>query len=97
MGRLGVRVLDLAQDIQSRFEDDEEESMLHFCIEAPETAVRWGVSGYGETLFNSKQAEQLLREFDELPEERRTPVLRRLRESTLWVYRRSGYLQFLGD
>ncbi|MFC9706350.1 hypothetical protein ACFTWD_37315 [Streptomyces sp. NPDC056943] len=94
---LAVRVLDGGKDIQSVFEDDAEESLLHFCEEAPDTAVRWGVSPYGETLFNSQQAYQLLREIEQIPVERRTPVLRLLRDGTRWVHRRSGYLQFVGD
>ncbi|WP_406060752.1 hypothetical protein OG462_24575 [Streptomyces sp. NBC_01077] len=77
--------------------DDDEESLLRFVIEAPDTAVRWGVSGHDETLFNSKQAYQLLREIAEIPAERATPVLRLLRDGTWWVYRNNGYVQFLGD
>ncbi|MEU2076756.1 hypothetical protein [Streptomyces sp. NPDC013489] len=97
MGRLGVRILDGGKDIQTQFEDDEDETLLNFVIEAPDTAVRWGVSGYGETLFNSKQAFQLLREIEQVPVERRTPVLRLLWQGTRWVHIRNGYLQFLGD
>ncbi|MDV5147411.1 hypothetical protein R1T08_25355 [Streptomyces sp. SBC-4] len=94
---LGVRVLDGGKGIQSEFEDDDEESLLQFVIEAPDTAVRWGVSGHDETLFNSKQAYQLIREIEAIPVERRTPTLRLLRDGTWWVYRNNGYIQFLGD
>ncbi|AVH96193.1 hypothetical protein C5L38_14830 [Streptomyces sp. WAC00288] len=90
-------MLDGGRRIQSEFVDDDEQSLLRFCTGAPETAVRWGVSQWRETLFNSKQAYQLIREIEETPAELMTPVLRLLLEGARWAHRRSGYLQFLGD
>ncbi|MFE1909550.1 hypothetical protein ACFW96_38725 [Streptomyces gardneri] len=94
---MAVRVLDGGKVIQSVIHEDEERSLFRFFYEAPETAVRWGVSEYRETVFNSKQAYQLMREMEDFPAEQMTPVLLRLREAVVWVHERSGYLQFLGD
>ncbi|WP_320776714.1 hypothetical protein [Streptomyces sp. CRN 30] len=94
---IAVRVLNGGRGIEDRFTDDPERSLFQFVLDAPDTSVRWGISEYKETLFNSKQAYQLVREMDTLPADSLTPVLRRLRESAEWVYKRTGYLQFIGD
>ncbi|MER5752707.1 hypothetical protein [Streptomyces sp. NPDC002088] len=94
---IAVRVLNGGKHVESVFEDDDELSLFRFVADAPEASVRWGISEFRDTLFNYKQALQLLREMDEFPEGQLTPVLRKLRESAEWVYKRSGYLLFLGD
>lgn len=94
---LAVRVLNGGKGVESEFTDDDERTLLRFCTEAPETSVRWGVSQWRETLFNSKQAYQLLREIEEVSQEPLTPVMQRLKDGATWVHQRSGYLLFLGD
>ncbi|MGW6537986.1 hypothetical protein ACWGBV_32070 [Streptomyces sp. NPDC055051] len=94
---IAVRVLNRGKELQGVFEDDEERSLFTYCCLAPDTTVRWGVNEYLETIFNSKQAFQLLREMEQLPEEDFTPVLRQLRSAARYAYHRSGYLYFIGD
>ncbi|GAB2952230.1 hypothetical protein GCM10023080_008520 [Streptomyces pseudoechinosporeus] len=94
---IAVRVLNGGRGIESVFVDDEEQTLFRFLCMAPDTTVRWGVSEYRDTLFNYRQAYQLVREIDELSDAELTPLLKRLRESADWVYRRSGYLYFIGD
>ncbi|MGW3410561.1 hypothetical protein [Streptomyces sp. NPDC000888] len=94
---IAVRVLNGGKNVESVFVDDDELSLFRFIADAPEASVRWGVSEFKDTLFNYKQAYQLMREMDEFPDGQLTPVLRQLRESAERVYKRSGYLLFLGD
>ncbi|MFZ4177507.1 hypothetical protein ACOZE4_27795 [Streptomyces griseoincarnatus] len=94
---IAVRVLDGGKGIKSEFTDDNDSSLFKLIADAPESSIRWGVSEFRDTFFNCKQAYQLMREMDELPEGKLTPTLRKLRDSAEWAYKRSGYLHFIGD
>ncbi|MFJ7157144.1 hypothetical protein ACIQUQ_19640 [Streptomyces sp. NPDC101118] len=48
-------------------------------------------------MFNTPQLERFVVGLEQLPEEAKTPVLRRVIEEAHQAIRRSGYLLFIGD
>ncbi|CAL9630295.1 hypothetical protein SUDANB99_06012 (plasmid) [Streptomyces sp. enrichment culture] len=94
---LGIRKLNRVQDVVEEFGDDVEGSFLAMCARAPRDSLRHGVSPYDLTIFNTPQLERLVVELEELPEEEKTPVVRRVIEEAHQAVRRSGYLLFIGD
>ncbi|MFC8918373.1 hypothetical protein E2C00_19845 [Streptomyces sp. WAC05374] len=94
---LGMRRLNRAQDVVAEFDDDAEDSFLALCVRAPETSLRRGISPYDLTMFNTPQLERFVVELEGLPEEEKTPVVRRVIEEAHEAIRRSGYLYFIGD
>ncbi|MGA4862991.1 hypothetical protein ACPB9J_10160 [Streptomyces lavendulocolor] len=48
-------------------------------------------------MFNTPQLERLVVELEELPEDEKAPVVRRVIEEAHEAIRRSGYLLFIGD
>ncbi|OKJ94567.1 hypothetical protein AMK26_32610 [Streptomyces sp. CB03234] len=94
---LGMRRLNRAQDVVEQFDDDAEDTFLALCGRAPENSLRRGISPYDLTMFNTPQLERLVVELEELPENEKTPVVRRVIEEAHEAIRRSGYLLFIGD
>ncbi|MGA5421512.1 hypothetical protein [Streptomyces lavendulocolor] len=94
---LGMRRLNRAQDVVEQFDDDAEDTFLTLCGRAPDTSLRLGISPYGLTMFNTPQLERLVVELEELPEDEKAPVVRRVIEEAHEAIRRSGYLLFIGD
>ncbi|MEU2110267.1 hypothetical protein [Streptomyces sp. NPDC019507] len=94
---LGMRRLNRAQDVVEEFGDDAEDSFLALCARAPENSLRRGSSPYDLTMFNTPQLERFVVELEELPDEDKTPVVRRVIEQARQAVRRSGYLLFIGD
>ncbi|MFC8268397.1 hypothetical protein ACFUIZ_22140 [Streptomyces cinereoruber] len=81
-----------AQDVVEEFVDDVEDSFLAMCARAPGESLRHAVSPYDLTMFNTPQLERLVAELEELREEEKTPVVRRVVEEAHRAVRRSGYL-----
>ncbi|MCL7377011.1 hypothetical protein [Streptomyces sp. 35G-GA-8] len=94
---LGIYVEDLWRGRMSAFTDDEEASFMRVCESAPEESLRFGVNKYGETLFNSIQLRQLVKELESLPEDDRTPVVQQVVDGARQAIHRTGYLHFIGD
>ncbi|MFF9869613.1 hypothetical protein ACF1G0_30160 [Streptomyces sp. NPDC013953] len=94
---LGMRRLNRAQDVVEQFDDDAEDTFLALCGRAPDTSLRRGISPYDLTMFNTPQLERLVIELEELPEDVKSPVVRRVIEEAREAIRRSGYLLFIGD
>ncbi|MFF5965944.1 hypothetical protein ACFY64_19850 [Streptomyces collinus] len=94
---LGMRRLNRAQDVVEELGDDVEDSFLTLCGRAPDSSLRRGISPYDLTMFNTPQLERLVVELEELREEEKTPVVRRVIEQAHHAIRRSGYLLFIGD
>ncbi|SDN62393.1 hypothetical protein [Streptomyces wuyuanensis] len=94
---LGMRRLNRAQDVVAEFGDDAEDSFLALCARAPEDSLRRGISPYDLTMFNTPQLERLVVELEELREDEKDAVVRRVIEESHEAIRRSGYLLFIGD
>ncbi|WP_033320625.1 hypothetical protein [Streptomyces yerevanensis] len=94
---LGMRRLNRAQDVVEEFGDDVEDSFLALCARAPGNSLRRGISPYDLTMFNTPQLERLVVELEELREEEKTSVVRRVIEQAHQAILRSGYLLFIGD
>ncbi|MEU6705440.1 hypothetical protein [Streptomyces wuyuanensis] len=92
-----MRRLNRVQDVVEEFGDDAEDSFLAMCARAPENSLRRGVSPYDLTMFNTPQLERLVVELEELREEEKVTVVRRVIEESHEAIRRSGYLLFIGD
>ncbi|MDX2394129.1 hypothetical protein NJL88_29535 [Streptomyces sp. DK15] len=85
------------QDVIEHFDDDVEGSFLGMCVRAPENSLRRGISAYDLTMFNTPQLERLVVELGELPEDEKTPVVKRVIEAADQTIRRAGYMLFIGD
>jgi hypothetical protein len=94
---LGMRRLNRVQDVVEEFGDDAEDSFLAMCARAPENSLRRGISPYDLTMFNTPQLERLVVELEQLREEEKVTVVRRVIEESHEAIRRSGYLLFIGD
>ncbi|MGW1812306.1 hypothetical protein ACWCQM_01820 [Streptomyces sp. NPDC002125] len=94
---IGVNVLDIRRKVEWEITDDDENSILRYCTEAPDTTVRWGVMAYQLTLFNHRQLRKLVQELEETPDELMVPVLKQLLDGARHAFRQSGYLLFIGD
>ncbi|MFG2755330.1 hypothetical protein [Streptomyces wuyuanensis] len=92
-----MRRLNRVQDVVEEFGDDAEDSFLAMCARAPESSLRRGISPYDLTMFNTPQLERLVVELEQLREEEKVSVVRRVIEESHEAIRRSGYLLFIGD
>ncbi|MFF1692057.1 hypothetical protein ACFVXC_00250 [Streptomyces sp. NPDC058257] len=77
--------------------DDLNESFLSACQASADGSVMRGVFSVGDTMFNERQLEQLARELDQLPEERKTDTTRQVADMARRAAALRGYLFISGD
>jgi uncharacterized ferredoxin-like protein len=87
----------LHERVSERIGDDADEGFLSACRQAPEGSVMRGVQSVGDTMFNELQAKQLVAELNQLPEEKKTGVIRQVAETARQAASCRGYLYISGD
>ncbi|GLF94988.1 hypothetical protein [Streptomyces yaizuensis] len=94
---LGIRKLNRGREVVETLCDDAEDSFRAMCRRAPEHSLRYGITPYDHTMFNTPQLVRLVAELEELPDEEKTPVVRQVIDQAHQAIRLSGYLYFIGD